>query len=147
MATAANDAASERDYFTDLSVLLDPYDYFEGIRQNGPVYQMKSRDMLLVTGFQEGVEVLLNAADFSSCLNPDPVAPLRFEPEGDDLTPQIEATMDTGPMDLMVQYDGAPRVHCSIRCSSPPVSRQTRHSCAPMPTVWCARWSPRAAAR
>ena len=106
MATAANDPASERDYFTDLSVLLDPYDYFEGIRRNGPVYQMKSRDMLLVTGFQEGVEVLLNAADFSSCLNPDPVAPLRFEPEGDDLTPQIEATMDTGPMDLMVQYDG-----------------------------------------
>lgn len=97
---------AERDYFTDHSVLLDPYDYFEDLRRHGPVYQMKSRDMLMVTGFRESVDVLLNTADFSSCLNPDPIAPLRFEPAGDDLTGQIEATMDTGPMDLMVQYDG-----------------------------------------
>lgn len=97
---------AERDYFTDHSVLLDPYDYFEDLRRHGPVYQMKSRDMVMVTGFREAVEVLLNTADFSSCLNPDPLAPLRFEPAGDDLTGQIEATMDTGPMDLMVQYDG-----------------------------------------
>jgi len=96
----------ERDYFTDHSVLLDPYGYFEELRPHGPVYQMQSRDMVLVTGFQEALDVLLNTRDFSSCANPDPVAPLRFEPEGDDITAQIEATMGTGPMDLMVSYDG-----------------------------------------
>jgi len=96
----------ERDYFTDRSVLLDPYGYFEELRPHGPVYQMQSRDMVLVTGFEEAVQVLLNTADFSSCANPDPVAPLRFEPEGDDITAQIDATMGTGPMDLMVSYDG-----------------------------------------
>ena len=52
----------ERDYFTDKSVLLDPYDYFEEFRARGPVVQMQNRDMLFVTGFKETVEVLLNKA-------------------------------------------------------------------------------------
>lgn len=94
------------DYFTDRAVLLDPYDYFEGLRPTGPVQPMPKRDLLLVTGFQEAVDVLLNTRDFSSCINPDPLAPLRFEPEGSDVTAQVLATMDSGPMDLMVSYDG-----------------------------------------
>lgn len=106
MTTAADANLVERDYFTHHSVLLDPYDYFEEIRAHGPVYQMKTRDLVVVTGFQEGVDVLLNTQDFSSCINPDPLAPLRFEPEGDDISAQIEATQDTGPLDLMVTYDG-----------------------------------------
>ena len=65
----------ERDYFTDKSVLLDPYDYFEEIRARGPVVQMQGRDMLFVTGFKEAVEVLLNKADFSSMIaGPGPAA-------------------------------------------------------------------------
>jgi cytochrome P450 len=99
-------SALETDYFTDPSVLLDPYEFLEGIRQNGPVVQMKSRDIIAVTGFQEAVEILSNTQDFSSVINPDPIAPLRFEPEGDDITQQVLASMGTGPMDLMVSYDG-----------------------------------------
>jgi cytochrome P450 len=105
MATAPTHAA-ERDFFTDKSVLLDPYDYFESIRGDGPVHRMPSRDILIVTGFQEGVDILLNTRDFSSSINPDPLAPLRFVPKGDDISEQIEAVQDTGPMDLMVSYDG-----------------------------------------
>ena len=96
----------EKDYFTDHSVLLDPYDYFEDIRRNGPVYRMKSRpDTLVVTGFRESVDILLNTRDFSSSLNPDPVAPLPFEPQGDDITGQIKDAQKHQPMVLMVSYD------------------------------------------
>ena len=107
MATASADIGVERDYFTDHSVLLDPYDYFEAIRAHGPVYQMKSRDIVVVTGFQESVAVLLNTQDFSSCINPDPLAPLSFEPKDDDITAQIEESQGQGnALELMVSYDG-----------------------------------------
>jgi cytochrome P450 len=95
-----------RDYFTDKDVLLDPYDYFEQIRADGPVHRMPARDVVIVTGFKEAVDILLNTRDFSAILNPDPLAPLRFEPEGDDISAQVEAVQGTGPMDLMVSYDG-----------------------------------------
>ena len=98
--------AAERDYFTDHSVLIDPYAYFEDLRADGPVHRMQSRDIVVVTGFQESLDVLLNTRDFSSSINPEPLAPLRFVPRGDDVTAQIAATETNGPMDLMVAYDG-----------------------------------------
>ena len=73
--------AAERDYFTDRSVLLDPYDYFEERRANGPVHKLKNRDLVFITGFRESVEVLLNKKDFSSSIaTAGPVAPLPFVP-------------------------------------------------------------------
>ena len=59
-------ALAERDYFTDPSVLLDPYRYFEEMRPRGPVCQLQTHDCLLVTGFEECLEVLRNPTDFSS---------------------------------------------------------------------------------
>lgn len=103
MASAA--PVVEKDYFTDHSVLLDPYDYFETIRAHGPVYQMQGRDIVVVTGFAEALEVLLNKRDFSSWLNPDPLTPLPFAIEGDDITGQLAANPG-GEMELMVSYDG-----------------------------------------
>lgn len=104
MATAA--PTIERDYFTDHSVLLDPYDYFETIRAHGPVYQMQGReDVVIVTGFEEALDVLRNTRDFSSWLNPDPLVSLPFAVEGDDITAQLAAT-PSNPMELMVSYDG-----------------------------------------
>jgi cytochrome P450 len=67
---------------------------------------MTSRDFVVVTGFQEALSVLLNTRDFSSCNNPDALAPLPFEIEGDDLSAQIEASWDRNPMTLLVSYDG-----------------------------------------
>lgn len=84
--------SSERDYFTDHSVLHDPNSFFDEMRGKSPVYQLKNRDILLVTGFAETVQVFNNPKDFSSAIAPgSPVPPLPFEPEGDDLTAQIEA--------------------------------------------------------
>lgn len=99
----------ERDYFTDLSVLRDPYSYFERLRADGPVHQMASRDdVVIVTGFEEALAVLRNTEDFSSIISTDPVAPLPFVPEGSDITGQIEAhRAEIAPMGLLVTYDGA----------------------------------------
>lgn len=117
-------SALETDYFTDKAVLLDPYEFFEEVRAHGPVVQLKSRDMLAVTGFSEAVEVLTNTHDFSAIMNPDPIAPLRFEPQGDDISAQIEAVMGTGPMDLMVSYDG--KIHADARSLLNPLFTPSR---------------------
>ncbi len=98
---------AEKDYFTDPEVLLDPYAYFEAIRANGPVFRMPNRDVVIVTGHQEGAEILLNTNDFSSIINPEPLAPLSFEPEGDDISGQIAQAKAFNPaLELLVTYDG-----------------------------------------
>lgn len=85
----------DRDYFTDHSILLDPYEYFEALRAKGPVYRLPGRDIFMVTGFAESLEVLNNHEDFSSVVSTGgPAVPLPFTPEGDNLTPQIEANRD-----------------------------------------------------
>jgi len=105
MATVAD--VTELDYFTDRSVLLDPYEYLNAVRAGGAIQQMKARDILMVTGFREAVEILLDTKRFSSFINPDPLAPLPFEPVGDDITAQVLAADKGNPMlDLMVAYDG-----------------------------------------
>lgn len=105
----------ERDYFSDLSVLLNPYEYFEEIRAQGPVYQMKSHDILMVTGFEEALQVLRNHQDFSSLNSTVGAAyPLPFEPEGSDISEQIEAHREEIPgHDLVVACDG--NRHAAIR--------------------------------
>ncbi|WP_404482591.1 cytochrome P450 [Novosphingobium sp. BL-52-GroH] len=103
MASAA--PVIEKDYFTDHSVLLAPYDYFETIRAHGPVHQMAARDVVVVTGFAEALEVLLNTRDFSSWLNPDPLTPLPFAVEGDDISALLAAHPGS-EIELMVSYDG-----------------------------------------
>ena len=98
---------AERDYFSDHSILTDPYAYFEAIRAKGPIYRLPGRDMVVVTGFEETLEVLRNTRDFSSVIAPQgPAAPLPFAPQGADITPQIEAyrTQFVGG-DLVVAYD------------------------------------------
>lgn len=104
------ETTSEVDYFTDHSVLLDPYDYFDEIRGKGPVHQLESRDIIMVTGYQEALEVLNNPADFSSVIAPGgPVVPLPFTPQGSDITDQIEAHRGQIPMaELLVALDDQP---------------------------------------
>lgn len=97
----------DRDYFTDHVILKDPYAYFEAIRAKGPIYRIPSSGLVVVTGFDEILEVLKNTQDFSSVIAPGgPAAPLPFEPQGPDITPQIEAhRTDFVGGDLIVAYD------------------------------------------
>lgn len=106
---------TELDYFTDPSVLVDPYDYFEAFRVHGPVYWKEDRGYLLVTGFDECVEVHRNSTDFSA-LNALPSAsmPTPFTPEGSDISEQLEAHRHLYPGgDLVVSYDG--KRHTDVR--------------------------------
>lgn len=91
MSDVAEKPLAERDYFSDHSILLDPYEYFEALRAKGPVYRLPGTDIFVVTGFAESLEVLSNITDFSSVVAPGgPAWPLPFTPQGDDLTGQIE---------------------------------------------------------
>jgi cytochrome P450 len=98
---------AERDFFSDSSILRDPYEYFEAVHAKCPVSQLADRDLVMVTGFEESLEVLRNTKDFSSVITAGgPVLPLPFEPAGDDISAQIEANRSKVPgTDLLVTYD------------------------------------------
>lgn len=100
----------ERDYFTDYEILKDPYAYFEAIRAKGPVYKLPDRDYVIVTGFDETLEVLKKTEDFSAIIGvAGAAAPLPFKPEGSDITAQVEAHRgDFLAGDLLVNLDDRP---------------------------------------
>lgn len=105
----------ERDYFTDYEILKDPYAYFEAVREHGPVVQPPGKDYLIVTGFEETLEVLRNNHDFSAIIGLQGAAlPLPFEPHGSDITAEVEANRSKiiGG-DLLVNLDDDP--HTQMR--------------------------------
>lgn len=81
-----------RDYFSDYQIAKNPYPFFEAVRAHGPVWQPEGRDYLIVTGYDETVEVLNNHRDFSAIIGlAGAAAPLPFEPHGGpDITEQVE---------------------------------------------------------
>ena len=83
---------AEVDYFNALDLVSDPYPYFEYLRAKGPVVYLPKHNVMAVTGYDEGVEVLRNHDTFSSINSATgPLPPLPFKPEGDDITGQIQA--------------------------------------------------------
>ena len=83
---------SDVDYFTDAATAQDPYDYYEYLRSHGPVYQEPHHGVVAVTGYAEVMSAFKDVDSFSA-VNAigGPFPPLPFEPEGDDITEQIEA--------------------------------------------------------
>ena len=102
-------ALADRDYFSDHSILRDPYAYFEAIRDKGPVYT-DPNGIVIVTGYAEILDILKDTEHYSSALAPQgPAAPLPFTPEGSDITPQIEAhRLEFLGGDLLVSVDDMP---------------------------------------
>lgn len=98
---------AERDYYTDHSILRDPYEFFDAVRQHGPVYKPPGRDYWIVTGFPEVLEVMTNSRDFSATIAlQGAAAPLPFTPQGSDITAEIAAHQyDFMGGDLVVNYD------------------------------------------
>ena len=101
-------ALQERDYFTDPDILLDPYEYFNAMRQKGPICRLEKHDCLLITGFDEALEVWRNPKDFSSLNSLASAAfPLPFVPEGNDILDQLQAHREKFVgHDMVVCYDG-----------------------------------------
>jgi cytochrome P450 len=96
-----------RDYFTDFSILKNPYAYYEAIRELGPVCWFPGRDFVVVTGYKETIEVLNNSNDFSAAISMQgPALPLPFEPRGDDVTADVEAhRAEFAGGDSLITYD------------------------------------------
>jgi len=104
----SSNASVERDFFTDQSVLLDPYSWLDESRAKGRVRRLDGRDVLMVTGFDEAVAVLRNRDAFSSAIAAaGPTAPLPFEPQGSDISEQItEHHRKFVGSEQFISYDG-----------------------------------------
>jgi cytochrome P450 len=86
------------DYFSDMSLVPDPYPYFDYLRSKCPVQNATPYGVLAVTGHQEALAAYKNIA-FSSCVAvAGPFPPLPFTPEGDDIGAQIEQHRAAIPM-------------------------------------------------
>lgn len=106
---------AEKDFYTDPEILVDPYAFFEEIRKEGPVYQPPGKDYLIVTGFEEAIEVFRNTQDFSASIALQGAgAPLPFQPQGSDIGAQLEAhRSEILGHDLLVNLDD--NAHTNLR--------------------------------
>jgi len=80
------------DFFSDPAVSQSPYEYWDYLREQGPVVREPHHNVVAVTGYQEVMAAFKDHDSFSA-VNAigGPFPPLPFEPEGDDITEQIEA--------------------------------------------------------
>ena len=80
------------DWFTDGSVVEDPYPYYRYLRdERGPVWIEPVHGVAVVTGHDEALAVYRDHETYSSCNAPSgPFPGLPFAPEGDDASAQIE---------------------------------------------------------
>jgi cytochrome P450 len=95
------------DFFTDQSLLRDPYPYYESLRAQCPVARIPQPGVVAVTGYDEAVEVYRDNETYSSCnAATGPFPGLPFEPEGDDIGALIEQFRDSFPMhEHMLTFD------------------------------------------
>lgn len=85
-------------FFTDASLIPNPYPYFDHLRQRCPVLPQSQQGVVTVTGHQEALAVYKDPA-FSSCVSvAGPFSGLPFEPEGDDIGMLIERHRSQIPM-------------------------------------------------
>jgi len=95
------------DFFTDQSLIPDPYPYFDYLRSKCPVLPTSNYGVVAVTGHAEASVVYKDAETFSSCIAVGgPFPPLPFVPEGSDIGDQIEQHRNELPMsEHMVTMD------------------------------------------
>jgi cytochrome P450 family 150 subfamily A5 len=103
------------DFFRDDATVADPYPYYEALRARCPVQREPHHDVLMVTGYDEAVQVFQDAATFSSCLSvsgPFPGFPVPLT--GADVSELIDRHRDELPMsDQLPTLD--PPVHSAHR--------------------------------
>jgi cytochrome P450 len=97
----------EIDFFSDASLVEDPYPYFEQLRAAGPVVPLPHLGVVAVTGYEEATEVYRDTGTFSSCNSViGPFVTFPVELSGDDIGAVIERYRDQLPMnEHMVTMD------------------------------------------
>jgi cytochrome P450 len=103
------------DFFMDLSLVDDPYPYFDWLRAKNPVLRLPAHDTVAVTGFAEALAVHLDHENFSAVNSvTGPLPPIPFAPQGDDISAQIEAHRSAMPFGEDVLTLDQPR-HTPLR--------------------------------
>ena len=95
------------DFFTDESLIEDPYPYFEHLRSKCPVLPTPHYGVVAVSGYEEATEIYRNIDTFSSCNSViGPFATFPVPLEGDDVGAIIDGYRDQLPMnEHMVTMD------------------------------------------
>ena len=86
-------------FFTDNELLGDPYAYLAAMRGQCPVRREQHHDVVMVTGYEESLEVYNDTERFSSCTSvtaPFPRFPVPLD--GDDISGLIAEHRDKLPM-------------------------------------------------
>jgi cytochrome P450 len=95
------------DFFSDDSLVEDPYPYFDELRAECPVLELPHLGVVAVTGYEEASDVYRDPDTFSSCNSVvGPFATFPVPLEGDDVGQVIDAYRDQLPMsEHMVTMD------------------------------------------
>ena len=95
------------DFFSDQSLVEDPYPYFEQLRSACPVQPLPHHGVVAVTGYDEATEVYRDTETFSSCNSViGPFATFPVPLEGDDVSEIVDGHRDQLPMhEHMVTMD------------------------------------------
>jgi cytochrome P450 len=103
------------DFFTDESLVPNPYPYFDHLRSKCPVAQATPFNVLAVTGYDEALTVYKDPA-FSSCVSvAGPFSGMPFGPDGhDDVS------------ELIKQHRAAVPMAEHITSQDPPLHTRTR---------------------
>ncbi|MFZ0250474.1 MAG: cytochrome P450 [Acidimicrobiales bacterium] len=103
------------DFFSDESLLEDPYPYFDHLRSQCPVLPTDNLGVVAVSGYEEAMEIYLDPETFSSCNSViGPFASFPVPLEGDDVGGIIDGYRDQLPMnEHMVTMD--PPMHTQER--------------------------------
>ena len=95
------------DFFTDDTLLEDPYPYFDHLRSQCPVLPTAHHGVVAVSGYKEASEIYLDSETYSSCNSViGPFATFPVPLEGDDVGAIIDRYRDQLPMhEHMVTMD------------------------------------------
>lgn len=89
------------DFFRSNRFVDDPYSYFDYLREQSPVLREPHQGIVMVTGYDEALEVYNNPDRFSSCMSttgPFAGCPIPLEGhENEDISELIEAYRDKTP--------------------------------------------------
>jgi cytochrome P450 len=72
----------EINFFTNQDVVADPFPYFEAVRQDCPVRRERHHNVMMVTGYEEALQIYNAPESFSSCTavtGPFPGFPVALE--------------------------------------------------------------------
>ncbi len=98
------------DFFTDNKVLHDPYAFLAALRADCPIRREAHHDVMMVTGYDEGVAIYNDTERFSSCLSvtgPFPGFPVSLKDhENSDISAIIDEHRDELPFnDQLPAFD------------------------------------------